>query len=281
MNFNKINELLNNLNEQLNFLELEEEDTILKSEKSLEIIIGALQQLKSLVTKSNFRSQKQEIFFFKTIKPQFTSKLIFHNSVYKIETKKPFGGDRVVLKYYRNELLKIKRYFDSNIDFYKYYRTGSIYLDYKYFVRGRFDVKLILESFYFEADNTFSTSHDFKVAKILAHDLLEVYLENRLVEVANQKKSPKLKNKKQKKIYWTAPKVSLVELLYALNSAGVFNNGALDLKDLADHFEEVFEIDLGQYRRVFLEIRQRKIQPTKFLDALKDALQKRMNDAED
>ncbi|MEO8236418.1 MAG: RteC domain-containing protein [Flavobacterium sp.] len=33
-------------------------------------------------------------------------------------------------------------------------------------------MKLALDSFYFEVDHTFSISHDFKVAKIMAHDLI-------------------------------------------------------------------------------------------------------------
>ncbi|WP_430393709.1 RteC domain-containing protein [Chryseobacterium profundimaris] len=37
--------------------------------------------------------------------------------------------------------------------------------------------KLII---YYEADLSFTTSHDFKVAKILANDLLQLYLEDQL-----------------------------------------------------------------------------------------------------
>ncbi len=45
---------------------------------------------------------------------------------------------------------------------------------------------MALDSFYFEADHTFSTSHDFKVAKILAHDLIQVYLEDKLLIMENR-----------------------------------------------------------------------------------------------
>ncbi|SEM92029.1 RteC protein, partial [Chryseobacterium taichungense] len=31
-----------------------------------------------------------------------------------------------------------------------------------------------LDTFYFEADHRFSTSHDYKVAKIIANDLIQV-----------------------------------------------------------------------------------------------------------
>ena len=109
--------------------------------------------------------------------------------MYKIETKKPYGGVRIVKKYYNNELTKLKRFFDNNLDLYKYYRTGSTYLDYKYFLRGTFDIKQSLDSFYFEADLDFCTSHDFKVAKILANDLIQVYLEDQLFKTWTEKKT--------------------------------------------------------------------------------------------
>lgn len=57
---------------------------------------------------------------------------------------------------------------------------------------------------------------------------------------------------------WTDSKVALKELIYTLHFEGVYNNGAVDLKDIAEYFEHVFDIDLGQYRCAFIEIRARK-----------------------
>ncbi|GGC90915.1 hypothetical protein GCM10011508_17620 [Flavobacterium lutivivi] len=277
----KINQLLTDLNEQLNFTDLEIDDPIKRCENAIDIILKSMQKLKLLFEKEKNKSQDYEVDFFKNVKPKFTSKLIFYNAVFKIETKKPHGGERIIKKYLNNELDKLKRYFDSNLDFYRYYRTGSSYLDHKYFVRGKFDVKLALDSFYFEADHTFSTSHDFKVAKILAHDLIQVYLEDKLLIMEN--KDPKEKSQVQPKVKqtWTGSKVALIELLYALHTEGVFNNGASDLKDIAEYLEVVFDIDLGQYHRAFLEIRVRKSDQTKFLNSLKEKLVKRMENTDD
>ncbi|GIQ61232.1 hypothetical protein Flavo103_43670 [Flavobacterium collinsii] len=65
--------------------------------------------------------------------------------IYKIEMKRPNGGNRILKKYYHNELLKLKAFFDNELEFYQYYRSGSTYLDYKYFQRGKFDIKLALD----------------------------------------------------------------------------------------------------------------------------------------
>lgn len=277
----KTNKLLTELNEQLNFIDLEIDNPIVKSEKAVEICIKSKEELRVLIQKTNFKSEVEEIQFFKEIKPQFTSKIIYYNTIFNIEMKKPNGGTRILKKYYSNELSKLKAFFDNELEFYKYYRTGNIYLDYKYFLRGKFDIKLSVNSYYFETDKTFSTSHDYKVAKILANDLIQLYLENQLIMIDNKDNTEKLQRKPNVKMTWTAPKVSLIELLYAFHSEGTFNNGAADLKDIAEYLEYIFDIDLGQYRRTFLEIKARKSDKTKFIITLNDGLLKRMESSDE
>lgn len=97
----------------------------------------------------------------------------------------------------------------------------------------------------------------------------------------NNEYSEKSQRKPNVKMTWTGSKVALVELMYALQTEGVFNNGAADLKDIAEYFEHIFEIDLGQYRRVFLEIRARKSDKTKFINTLNDQLLKRMENSDE
>lgn len=276
-----INRVLAKLNEQINFIDLEIDNPIAKCEKAIEVILTSIANLKKHIVKNNFKTDTEEINFFKEVKPQLTSKLIYYNMVYKIEMKRPNGGNRVLKKYYNNELLKLKAFFDNELEFYQYYRSGSTYLDYKYFQRGKFDIKLALDNYYFETDTTFTTSHDFKVAQILANDLIQLYIENQLIMIENKDVSDKSQRKPNIKLMWTGSKVALTELLYALHSEGTFNNGSVDLKDIAEYFEQVFEIDLGQYRRTFLEIRARKSDRTKFINSMNESLLKRMDNADD
>ena len=111
-------------------------------------------------------------------------------------------------EYLNNELLKIKNFFDNNLEFYKYYRTNSTYLDDKYFVRGKHDIKLSLDTYYFESDHSFSTSHDYKVAKIIANDLIQVYLEDQLYNM-NKHLLPKLSSTIS--VNWTASKTAMIK----------------------------------------------------------------------
>ena len=273
--------LLHNLNEQLNFIDLEIDNPIQQCEQAINVILKSIHAVRKLVNKTHFKTEVEEIQFFKEVKPQFTSKLIYFNRVYKIEMKKPNGGNRVLKKYYNNELLKLKAFFDNELEFYQYFRSGSTYLDFKYFFRGKFDIKLVLDSYYFETDTSFATSHDFKVATILANDLIELYIENQLIMLENKENTEKSQRKHNLKMTWTGSKVALVELMYALHTEGVFNNGAADLKEIAEYFEHIFDIDLGQYRRVFLEIRARKSDKTKFITTINEQLLKRMEDSDE
>lgn len=277
----RINTLLSKLNDQLSFIDLEIDNQSIRCENAIEIILKTIKSLRIVLSKTKFKSDTEEIKFFKEIKPQFTSKLIYYNTLFKIEMKRPNGGNRILKKYYNNELVKLKAFFDNELEFYKYYRSGSTYLDHKYFLRSKFDIKMSLDSYYFEADTSFSTSHDFKIAKILANDLIQLYLENQLVMIENKDNSEKLQRKPNLKLIWTSPKVALIELLYALHTEGVFNNGAADLKDIASYLESVFNINLGQYHRTFLEIRVRKSDRTKFLTSIKENLIKRMDNTDE
>lgn len=90
-----------------------------------------------------------------------------------------------------------------------------------------------MDSFYYETDPQFSTSHDFKVAKILANELLEIYLTNRLHELERREQRKRVKNGFMGRLLrWTGTKRALVELIYALDACGCLNKERLILRRL-------------------------------------------------
>ena len=267
------NEALHKLETKIEELEIEPDCPIQRIEAVIKLIIKCLSEVKEFVLKKGFKNVDEEIRFFKHQKPVIVSKLIYYNAIYKIETRKPYGAKRTK-KYLCKELKKLKRFFDSNLDFYKYYRSNNSFVDEKFFVRGKHDVTLWLDTFYFEADHRFSTSHDYKVAKIIANDLIQVYLEDRLNNI-NEKKSS------DASLNWTASKTALTELIYALYSHGVFNNGNTDIKLIAKSFEDTFNIELGDFYHTFMELKARKINRTKFLDSLRDTLIRKMDEQDE
>lgn len=222
-------EILNRLEIAIDRLEFQADCPVQQIEVIICLIVECLSDLKEALAKRGFKNVEEEIRFFKYQKPAIVAKLIYYNAIYKIETKKPYGA-KPIRKYLNKELKKLKRFFDNNLDFYKYYRSNNSLLDEKYFVRGRHDIKLWLDTYYFQSDQSFSTSHDYKVAKIIANDLIQVYIEDQLYH-----KFKKNKSKAQKKLKWTGSKVALIELIYALHYQNVFDNGNNDIREVAQH----------------------------------------------
>jgi hypothetical protein len=68
----------------------------------------------------------------------------------------------------------------------------------------------------------------------------------------------------------TVSKTDVVEIGYAFYTAGVF--GKAPLKDVMGLLSSMFQINLENYPHSFFQIRERKINVTKFLDELKTSL---------
>ncbi|WP_278354026.1 RteC domain-containing protein [Chryseobacterium gleum] len=267
------NETLAKLENEIKEFEIEADCSIERIEAVIQLIIKCLFDVKKYILKRGFKNVDEEIRFFKYQKPIIVSKLIYYNAIYKIETRRPYGNKRTK-KYFVKELKKLKRFFENNLDFYKYYRSNNSFFDEQFFVRGKHDIRLWLDTFYFEADHRFSTSHDYKVAKIIANDLIQVYLEDRLNNINVKKVS-------DNSLIWTASKTVLTELIYALYSHGAFNNGNTEIKLIAKTFEDAFNIELGDFYHTFMELKARKINRTKFLDRLCEALIKKMDEQDE
>lgn len=273
--------LMSELEHQLKLTPLETQNPLQSAEQAIQNSVVALERLKTFFIKYKRLNKREEIEFFRDIKPRFTSKLIYYNRIYSIESNRPFGSQKTMFKYYKEELIKLNVFFKKNQEFYRYYRTGNNCLDHKYFMRKKHDLKLMLDSVYFQSDSRFATSHDYKVARMLANDEIKVFLELQIEKLGRKKIKTQSPSLLLKGLKWTRSKVELVELIYALHTIGVFNNGASGLKEVTSFFETAFNIDLGQFNRVFLEIRNRKSERTKFLNTLKQQLIIRMDEADE
>lgn len=269
------------LQEQLAFITHETSCPVKRAELSIPICINALDELKRLLKKHAFKAIKDEIYFFKNLKPKITSKLIFNLYVFNIEMRKPQGSGKQTKKYYVRELKKITRYTEDNIEFFQYFRSDSVFLDEKYFVRGKVDLHLLLDCDYFNYDASFNTSHDHIVSKILAFDLLTPYLCDEINKLDNISELEHAKESIHSGLTWTDTKSNAIELIYALYCLSVFDNGRPDIKEIASYFERTFNIDLGDYYRAYLEIRNRKTGRTKFIQSLQEALTKRMDESDE
>src|SRR5947207_14755380 len=106
-------------------------------DKSLHAIVKHLKSIKNHVLENDFDSQEAEIYFFRHIKPKFTSKLIYVKKVRKIETRKPIGSKEKQIKYLKRELNKLNIHFNDNQYFYNYIRSRDRLLDDKILISNK------------------------------------------------------------------------------------------------------------------------------------------------
>lgn len=272
--------LIKELDRKLQIIDSDESDDIKKAQESIRCIKNALIQLKVFIREYSFKNEKEEIQFFKEIKPKILSKLIYHVKIFNIESRRPMGSYEIQRTYLQHHLDKLTYFFNNHLEFYQYYRMNSTYLDDKCFVRGKEDLHLCQDSLMFYVESDFSTIHDYMVAKVMANDRLEVFLNKELETLSTKSANPNWDqpgNLVNKPFQWTESKISLVELIYALYASGAINNGHCEIRELSAFFEHTFNVRLTDIYRTFLEINVRS-NPSKFIDTLKAALLRKMEE---
>ncbi|PRX53982.1 RteC domain-containing protein [Flagellimonas meridianipacifica] len=253
--------------------------SILKqSLQSIQACRKLLVALRKEIITNGFHSEPEEIEFFKSIKQVPQSQLIYFKEVYKIEAYLPRGTINRRKKFIKEQLESYNRFFLRHIDFGLYIQIGSTHFDKHYYTRKTVEEFPILGYDNYMEDPEFCTPKDLTLAKFKAYGRLTVYLNEKLHSLSQE---PNVANDKPPNLRWTGNKIDLIELIYALNASGSIK-GRGGIKELAASCESLFDIDLGNYYRKFIELRNRKlVERTRFLDTLKSSLIQRMEEADD
>jgi hypothetical protein len=110
-----------NLSNQLQIIDLEEISLVYKAQKSIVCINSSLCKLRAFILYYSFKNEEEKILFFKDIKPRIFSQLIYHVKINNIQGKRPIGSFEIQQKYLMNELEKLTLFFNSHIEFYRYF----------------------------------------------------------------------------------------------------------------------------------------------------------------
>lgn len=257
-------------------LKSSEANTILGCQKIICFLEKKLKKLNKWLKKHSFECEKNEIYFFKELKPSLISKILFYQNVLKIESTLP-SGKKAKRKHYIRAINKLTEVAREDRDFYEYYRSRATYNDHKYFVRRPYKDIFRDDPMQLYFDSKISTSHEYQVAKLISSDMLVNYLERKIDEI-NQKTGAA--NFRDSLNYtWSGTKIDLVELIYALKHARLINNGNTDVKELATHLGKIFNIELeDNIYRIYQDIKLRKTVRTKFLNKLADNLNNKLNE---
>ena len=279
---------MNVFNDKLNIIRKKERKISFTSssiiEESYQMILllkDLLLELKTIVLTKGFKTEMEEIYFFKIVKPEVLGKLIYYNKVYRIETGCPVNNGKLFIKYFTKHLEQLKTSYKEyvcNSDFYKYYKSKRTDLDSKFFRLNQIDLHGGLNSIVFEIDEKFSTYYDYKVSRIISNDLLYEYLIQRM---DSEEKPSIFQNQPvdsyNKDVFWTDSKNALVELIYALHASGAVSNGRVGISRMSMVFEIIFRVKLGDLHHSFHRMKDRSGSKTAFLDHLKANLEKYMD----
>ncbi|MGE8431521.1 RteC domain-containing protein [Chryseobacterium joostei] len=264
----------------------QEEKNVSRSKKSIidegyfmvSFLRKQLTDLKIEITSNGFATVQDEINFFKYVKPEILGKLIYYNKVVRIESYSPTTYELTEV-YYAEQLKQLRKEHMKHIagsEFYKYYRSGRADKDDFFFRLGNINFFDGMNSFFFEVDWEFSTFYDYKIARVIAFDLLYSYLT-----------SIGTRSGKDKIVYgdanetgefsWTDSKNALIELVYALHISGSVSNGRAGLRRISNLFEELFEINLGDIHHAFHRMKYRTGEKASYLHFLKNSLEQYMD----
>lgn len=237
-----------------------------------------MEKLQSLVLKGNFSDQQEEIIFFKTVKPKFLSLQIYYLTLREISLRKPNGCKKILTKFYTEEIRKICAFRCTNQQLINYYFSEATDMDALLFLRKVEVHPHWLLRPRLERDERFSTPADYLVAKFIAMDRIQTFLCAELAKLEFHNPTENY-NGGKKEYRWTGEAINLVELAYGLYYTGEINNGNAGIAEILRLFEKTFNVVVGKPSRRFAEIKQRKrLSKTKYLDQMKTAIDKRIDE---
>jgi predicted nucleic-acid-binding protein len=253
-----INTFSENLQVRIKLLSaMPEKDTLIARGKALGEMRSIINELKHFIHTYSFRNTKEEIQFFKEIKPVIASHYFYHKKLFSIAMFDAYRDRESRLKNYNTILFALERYARKHKDLYEYFMSGSTLLDRAYFTLEGNRISGI------NSDDKFTTGTDTVLSKFIAHQMIHAFILEAQAKLGNSDKST---------LMWSESKVALVELIYALHSSHAIANGAEDIRTIVRTFEQLFSVDLGNYSRTFAEIQLRKSGQANFLDRMKTAL---------
>ncbi len=252
------------------------ETSILVAQEATKVYGNGMAQLRTFISTYSFKNNKEEIHFFKHLKPTIQSQLIYYSQICDIESRRPIGSIPVIKQYLIDELNHLNHFFDKNAVIYQYFRLNKMNYDTHFFLRHQMiDDAVISEDLIYGKDPYFTTPCDFKIAKIMANQELFIYLNNEYVKLDH----PELANVSNfKKSSWTGKKIWMIELAYSLYCSGVVNHGNASIIEIVGILEQAFNISLSNCYGMFSDIRKRKKNQTVFIDILKEQVIRRIDE---
>ncbi|MES2588827.1 MAG: RteC domain-containing protein [Bacteroidota bacterium] len=248
-------------------------DMTVMAKKASKLISQTLISFRKQIREKGFKKDEDEIYFFRNIKPKIHAYLIFFSILTDIETSKFHMNDEEVNNLIEKKIRMFRHIMRENLDFVTYYMEGLSHLDRQYFLRPVDVQKVTRHTANMMLDPEFNTTYDSVAANIIAQKLLINYL---FPEQQNNSKIPK-----SSKLKWTANKSDFVEFVYGLQATTAINNGDVEIKELCQALQSIFEVQIDDPYRTFIDIVNRKTTKIKFIPTMQEGIKRKIEDADE
>lgn len=271
---NYFNKLTGTLDKGITKISNSDQTEIQKCEECKLLVFEHYQELRKFVSSYRFKSEQEEIEYFRSLKPKLVAKLMYYYKKSKITKRNLLNDWKITRKYLQHELQQVEKFYTNHLDFISYYNSGQTSFDTALFLRKNLDPSTIPTYILLYDDFNHTTNGDHLVSKLMLNIKLHKFIQNELNKQSDDENSKTIKSE----FLWTAPKSALIEVIYALYYKGAINNGSTEIKQLVHGFESFFNVELGDPYRHFMNIKQRKKSTATFLESLTDSLIRQMNE---
>lgn len=135
--------------------------------------------LKNQISQYQFPSPADEIYFFKHLKPAFTSQVEYYNLLYHVEIFKPVSPEDL-RAFWLRERQRLDDFIREHEAFYRYYKSGDTRHDEQYFIRAGSPPEHLHGAKIYDRDANATTGYDHLVTSILALERFTVYVDEKL-----------------------------------------------------------------------------------------------------
>lgn len=265
---------------KLEVIHAESETMLERATRSFTVLEEHMKKLREFISQYEFRDVFEEIDFFKNQKPRFHRELLYWVEIAHMETEKPKGSKRFLIKFYeRNARLHheyLHRYHTLQI----YYKMGHSHFDEQLFLKES-EASTLRPEAHVDLDRNFATQAGSNLAKVQSAEKVLNYIESQIHFLKNKTEMVQVEETNYPRLRWTFSKAELIELLYALYCLGVFNNGKISLKDIFLWAEHYLFIKVTHYYNYMMQMRIRKKDRTPFLNRAIAALISRMDESDE
>jgi hypothetical protein len=274
----KHNQIISDLSVRLERIEDSSNKILDQIEFAIAYCKNTLEQMREIVFLEGFPDQECEIYFFKKLKTEVYSRLLYYLEVFDIQSNLPIVDRQSHIHYYKKKRRKYFEFMKEHQAEVQYFQCDYSHFDKNYFTRTCSEIPLPKRNEYYLTDEKFHTWHDHTFSAIIANQMLIEYIQKEIRKLDGYNIDSQLPIKSKSK--WTGKKIFLIELAYGIHHTDMVNGGNSEIKDIIEGFEQMFDIELKEHSRSFIEIKRRKIERTKFLDIMKSRLEDRMDESD-